>query len=46
MPVLKRVGYCLSAIALSTARTFKTGMVSPLAFPDVQIQVQRLMNQP
>ena len=29
----------------STEQTFRTGVVSPLAFQDVQIQVQRLMNQ-
>lgn len=46
MSILKRVGYCLSAIALSTEQTFKTGVVSPFAFPDVEIPVQRLMNQP
>lgn len=28
----------------TTEETFTTGFVSPLAFPDVQIQVQRLMN--
>ncbi len=27
-----------------TEKTFTTGLVSPLAFPDVQIQVQRLIN--
>jgi Uma2 family endonuclease len=29
----------------TTGRTFKTGVVSPLAFPDIEIPVQRLMNQ-
>lgn len=29
----------------TTEQTFKTGVVSPQAFPDVEIQVQRLMNQ-
>lgn len=28
----------------TTERTFKTGIVSPLAFPDVQIHLQRLIN--
>lgn len=28
----------------TTERTFKTGIVSPLAFPDVQIYLQRLIN--
>lgn len=28
----------------TTKETFTTGVVSPLAFPDVQIQVQKLMN--
>lgn len=28
----------------TTEETFTTGVVSPLAFPDVQIQVQKLMN--
>lgn len=30
----------------TTQQTCKTGIVSPLAFPDVEIQVQQLMNQP
>ena len=29
----------------TTEQTFRTGFVSPLAFQDLQIQVQRLMNQ-
>jgi len=29
----------------TSEQTFTTGIVSPLAFQDVQIQVQRLMNQ-
>lgn len=30
----------------TTEQTFKTGTVSPFAFPDLEIPVQRLMNQP